>query len=304
MIWVIVKAGFGAPFCPNGNSSHDAATGRWLWLEPNLLLLDLFILFKHKIGNNAQICFLISLLFLWSEYFEMHCGSHLAQRWTPDWGPADESPCWTVQSARQWRMRPGGPVRCTPGLLRRELQALVHRKDGTFMLAIQQFFKKKNKKQIMTKALSGYFCLRWALPVRARWCWRPTVSRSRQRSRRGGAGVRCCTLSPRPSQCVRTTLLAASMGLHEAEKKSAAMILLQRSPHSDKKGGRSFTVGVVRVDVGIGGVPALYGSVYTSTETLLPRAAHHHAQYGPPVVQIRFNKPTSCHSGFFFFALF
>lgn len=93
------------------------------------------------------MCFLIRLLFLWSEYFKMHfykpvrvlfpCGSYLAQRWTPDWGPADESPCWTVQSARQWRMRPGGPVRCTPGLLRRELQVLVHRKDGTFMLAIQ-----------------------------------------------------------------------------------------------------------------------------------------------------------------------
>lgn len=52
---------------------------------------------------------------------------------------------------------------------------------------------------------------------------------------------------------------------------------------------RRCTVGVVGVDVGIGGVPALYGAVNASTETLLPCAAHHHAQYGPPVVQVMTN---------------
>ena len=43
------------------------------------------------------------------------------------------------------------------------------------------------------------------------------------------------------------------------------------------------TVGVIRVDVRIGGVPALDGTVDASTETLLPRAAHYHAQHCPPV---------------------
>lgn len=43
------------------------------------------------------------------------------------------------------------------------------------------------------------------------------------------------------------------------------------------------TIGVVGVDVGVGGVPALNGPVDTSTETLLSCAAHHHTQYSPPV---------------------
>lgn len=52
---------------------------------------------------------------------------------------------------------------------------------------------------------------------------------------------------------------------------------------------RHCTVGVVGVDVGIGGVPALYGAVNASAETLLPCAAHHHTQYSPPVVQVMMN---------------
>lgn len=41
------------------------------------------------------------------------------------------------------------------------------------------------------------------------------------------------------------------------------------------------TVGVVGVDVGVGGVPALDSPVNPSTETLLPCAAHYHAQHSP-----------------------
>lgn len=44
------------------------------------------------------------------------------------------------------------------------------------------------------------------------------------------------------------------------------------------------TVGVVWVDVRIGGVPTLNCSVDSSAETLLPCVAHNHAQYCPPVV--------------------
>lgn len=45
----------------------------------------------------------------------------------------------------------------------------------------------------------------------------------------------------------------------------------------------SFTVGVVGINVGIWGVPALDGPVNPTAETLLPCAAHDYAQYGPPV---------------------
>lgn len=72
--------------------------------------------------------------------------TYLAPNWTPDWGPVGGSPCWRGQSARLWRMWPGGPAHCTPGPLRRELLALVHRRTNTFMLTIQlnQIFRKKS----------------------------------------------------------------------------------------------------------------------------------------------------------------
>lgn len=43
------------------------------------------------------------------------------------------------------------------------------------------------------------------------------------------------------------------------------------------------TVGVVGINVGIGGVPALDGPVNPAAETLLSAAAHDHTQHGPPV---------------------
>ncbi len=49
------------------------------------------------------------------------------------------------------------------------------------------------------------------------------------------------------------------------------------------------TIGVVGVDVGIGGVPALYSRVNSSAETLLSCTAHHHTQYSTPVIQIMTN---------------
>lgn len=70
---------------------------------------------------------------------------------------------------------------------------------------------KKRHKNVQIQAWSPYFCLCWILRGRGTWCWRPTVSRSRLPSRRGGAGVRCCTPNPRRSRCVQTTCRAASM---------------------------------------------------------------------------------------------
>lgn len=50
--------------------------------------------------------------------------------------------------------------------------------------------------------------------------------------------------------------------------KSVPVTPLEKS--SDSKRNDAVTVGVVGVDVGIGGVPALYGPVYPAAETLLP----------------------------------
>lgn len=142
--------------------------------------------------------------------------------------------CPSVKDATRWAgslhtrsTEEGTPSSCT------QKRRHIHVSRSTI-------FQEKKPKQIMTQALSGYFCLRWALPVRARWCWRPTVSRSRRRSRRGGAGVRCCTLSPTPSRCVRTTLLAASMGLHEAEQVSSHDLTRTVTTFRQKKGGTLF----------------------------------------------------------------
>ena len=48
------------------------------------------------------------------------------------------------------------------------------------------------------------------------------------------------------------------------------------------KGGNAVTVGVVRVDVGIGRVPALDGPVDAPAETLVPRVVHHHTENSSP----------------------
>lgn len=93
--------------------------------------------------------------------------------------------------------------------------------------------------------------------------------------------MRCCTLNPRLSRCVRTTLPAARKGLPQ-EDVSVTTIRFEKQT---RRSCSAVTIGVVGVDVGIGGVPALYGPVNPSTETLLPGAAHHHAQYSPPVGQ-------------------
>lgn len=51
-----------------------------------------------------------------------------------------------------------------------------------------------------------------------RWYWRPTVSRFHPQSRRGGAGVRCCTPNPKRSRCARSGLPGAQTGLSQEEK--------------------------------------------------------------------------------------
>lgn len=43
--------------------------------------------------------------------------------------------------------------------------------------------------------------------------------------------------------------------------------------------GEAPTIGVVGIDVGVGGVPALNQTVRTPTVTLLAIATHHHTQY-------------------------
>ena len=132
----------------------------------------------------------------------------------------------------------------------------------------------------MIQFSSQYFCLRWIQRGQVRWCWRPTVWRCRLRSRRGGAGAHCCTPNPKLSRCVRTLLHAASTGLQHKKHKSGTMtrsenLQIQTKTHD------AVTVGVVGVDVGVGGVPALDSPVNPSTETLLPCAAHYHAQHSP-----------------------
>lgn len=69
------------------------------------------------------------------------------------------------------------------------------------------------------------------------------------------------------------------------------------------------TVGVVGINVGIGGVPALDGPVNSAAETLLSGAAHDHTQYGPPVqkhqLRPRVSSYTDLRTGsLFFFCLF
>lgn len=70
------------------------------------------------------------------------------------------------------------------------------------------------------------------------------------------------------------------------------------------------TVGVVGINVGIGGVPALDGPVNSAAETLLSGAAHDHTQYGPPVqkhqLRPRVSSYTDLRTGslFFFFFVF
>lgn len=62
---------------------------------------------------------------------------------------------------------------------------------------------------------------------------------------------------------------------HEATQVSNHELIWKSS--DSNKTQDAVTVGVVGVDVGIGGVPALYNPVNPSAETLLPCAAHHHA---------------------------
>lgn len=76
--------------------------------------------------------------------------TYLAPDWILDWGPAGGSPCWTGQSARLWRMWPGGLDHCRLCLQRRELLALGHRKIHKGMLSTQlkQLLRKKKRYKI------------------------------------------------------------------------------------------------------------------------------------------------------------
>lgn len=162
----------------------------------------------------------------------------------------------------------------------------TQKKTDTFMWTIQLKPRLRKKEKSQDTSIKAYVCLHWILRGRGRWCWRPTVSQSRLLSRRGGAGARCCTPNPKLSQCVHTTLHAASVGLSQKAQQTIKVSRCDRIwKFSDSnQTGAAVTVGVIGVNVGIGGVPALYSPINPSAETLLSCTAHHHAQYSPPVV--------------------
>ena len=52
--------------------------------------------------------------------------------------------------------------------------------------------------------------------------------------------------------------------------------------------GESHTVGVIGIDVGVGGVPALDQPISTTTVALLTTAAHHHTKHWASVRKNQF----------------
>lgn len=310
MIWVTVKAGFGAPFCPNGKTPTAAMTLQqvddcdfsptcfcWislfhlsikLWICTNFLP-DQFIIFLIRVSRDALLSTCESPISTW-----ILPGSEMDSRLRTSWRVSMlNSPiCPSVKDATRWAgslhtrsTEEGTPSSCAQK--RRHIHVSHSTKANT------QKKKKKNKTNHDTLLSSLSTASAGEVVLASHSLTVPSAEQERRRW--------CALLYTKPqteSVCPHNAPRSID---GSARGGTGQQPWFNSNGHhvQTKKGGRCFTVGVVRVDVGIGGVPALYGSVYTSAETLLPRAAHHHAQYSPPVVQIRLNIPTSCHIGFF-----